>query len=69
VSEADIVCSKMAMIRGSMTSLDGKVTYCTVEHHKVNTPVRDEHRLAKIPWDEEFAKEWANVKEKGRAKM
>ena len=52
-----------------MKSLDGKVTYCTVEHHKVNTPVRDEHRLAKIPWDEEFAKEWANVKGKGGAKM
>jgi acyl-coenzyme A thioesterase 13 len=52
-----------------MKSLDRKVTYCTVEHHKVNTPVRNEHRLAKIPWDEEFAKEWAGLSENERAKI
>jgi acyl-coenzyme A thioesterase 13 len=62
---------QMAMIRGAMTSLDGRTTYCTVEHHKVNTPVREEHRSAKIPWDEEFAREWATVevKEKAKAKI
>ncbi|KAF2715144.1 thioesterase family protein-like protein [Pleomassaria siparia CBS 279.74] len=58
---------QMAMIRGTMKSLDGKTTYCTVEHHKVNAPVLEQHRKAKVPWDDEFAKEWA---EKGvKSKM
>lgn len=52
------VGKQMAMIRGKMTSLDGAVTYCTVEHHKVNTPVRPEHRQARVPWDDEFAKDY-----------
>lgn len=26
-----------------MTSVDGKTTYVTVEHHKVNVPTRPEH--------------------------
>jgi acyl-coenzyme A thioesterase 13 len=33
----------MALIRGSMVSPDGKITYATVEHHKVNVPTREEH--------------------------
>ncbi|KAI4644035.1 uncharacterized protein J4E78_009818 [Alternaria triticimaculans] len=49
---------QMAMIRGDMTSLDGKITYCTVEHHKVNAPVIKEHLDVKTAWDEEFAREW-----------
>jgi acyl-coenzyme A thioesterase PaaI-like protein len=53
---------QMAMIRGEMTSLDGKITYCTVEHHKVNTPVRDSHRQARVAWDSEFESEWAKAK-------
>lgn len=52
------VGKQMAMIRGVMTSLDGKVTYCTVEHHKVNTPVLEQHRLERIPWDDDFEREW-----------
>ena len=49
---------QMAMIRGTMKSLDGKTTFCTVEHHKVNSPVLERHRDAKIPWDEEWEREW-----------
>lgn len=52
------VGKQMAMIRGDMTSLDGKTVYCTVEHHKVNTPVLPEHANMRVAWDEEFAREW-----------
>jgi acyl-coenzyme A thioesterase 13 len=52
------VGKQMAMIRGEMTSLDGKTVYCTVEHHKVNVPVKREHLNARVAWDEEFAREW-----------
>jgi acyl-coenzyme A thioesterase 13 len=52
------VGKQMAMIRGEMTSLDGKTVYCAAEHHKVNAPVKPEHLNATIAWDEEFAKEW-----------
>ncbi|KAI8940746.1 hypothetical protein NX059_002011 [Plenodomus lindquistii] len=58
------VGKQMAMIRGDMTSMDGKVTFCTVEHHKVNTPALPEHLQARIPWDDEFEKEWG-VKTEG----
>jgi hypothetical protein len=47
-----------------MTSLDGKTTYCTVEHHKVNVPILPEHKKARIPWDDEFDREWSSS-EKG----
>ncbi|KAJ4302804.1 hypothetical protein N0V90_001695 [Kalmusia sp. IMI 367209] len=64
------VGKQMALIRGVMTSLDGKITYCTAEHHKVNTPVRDHHRLVRIPWDDEFEKDWeAKKAEKVKSKM
>ncbi|KAF2265462.1 thioesterase family protein-like protein [Lojkania enalia] len=49
---------QMAMIRGRMTSLDGKTVYCTVEHHKVNSPVLPQHREVRVPWDDEFEKKW-----------
>jgi acyl-coenzyme A thioesterase 13 len=55
---------QMAMIRGEMTSLDSKVTYCTVEHHKVNAPAREAHRKARVAWDEEFEAEWGKAKAK-----
>ena len=58
---------QMAMIRGTMTSLDGKIVYCTVEHHKVNAPVLDEHRKVRVAWDDEFDVEW-KVKETGTRK-
>lgn len=41
----------MAMIRGSMTSADGKTIYCTCEHHKVNVPTLPEHLAFKVDWD------------------
>ncbi|KAF2106749.1 HotDog domain-containing protein [Lophiotrema nucula] len=52
------VGKQMAMIRGTMESLDEKVTYCTVEHHKVNAPVREEHKKVRVAWDEEFERTW-----------
>lgn len=33
----------MALIRGTMSSLDGKTIYCTCEHHKVNVSTRPQH--------------------------
>ncbi|OAL51198.1 thioesterase family protein-like protein [Pyrenochaeta sp. DS3sAY3a] len=58
------VGKQMAMIRGDMTSLDGKTTYCTVEHHKVNVPALPEHLSARIPWDDEWDKEWKDKAQK-----
>jgi acyl-coenzyme A thioesterase 13 len=55
---------QMAMIQGTMTSLDEKVVYCTAEHHKVNTPVPDKHRNARVEWDDEFEREWRREREK-----
>jgi len=60
---------QMAMIRGDMTSLDGKTVYCTVEHHKVNVPTQPEHLAARIPWDDEFDKEWKRAETKEKSKM
>ena len=42
----------MAMIRGTIKSLDGKTTYCTCEHHKVSVPTQPEHLKHKVPWDD-----------------
>jgi len=61
-SKVTSVGKQMAMIRGDMTSLDGKITYCTVEHHKVNVPVRAIHAEARIPWDEEWEAYWNSKK-------
>jgi hypothetical protein len=52
------VGKQMAMIRGVMTSLDGKIIYSTVDHHKVNAPVLPHLRKVRIPWDDEFEKQW-----------
>jgi acyl-coenzyme A thioesterase 13 len=57
---------QMALIRGTMTSLDGKVVYCTVDHHKVNTPVLEHHRKIRVAWDDEFEKDWSGQE---KAKM
>ena len=42
----------MAMIRGIMTSLDGKTIYCACEHHKVSVPTQKDHLKYKVAWDE-----------------
>ncbi|KAF2272266.1 uncharacterized protein EI97DRAFT_228658 [Westerdykella ornata] len=59
------VGKQMAMIRGEMTSLDGKITYCTVEHHKVNTPVLEKNRRVRLPWDDVWDGEWGLGKYRG----
>ncbi|TVY87441.1 Acyl-coenzyme A thioesterase, partial [Lachnellula willkommii] len=41
----------MAMIRGTMSSQDGKTVYCTCEHHKVAVPTREEHLEHRVEWD------------------
>jgi len=51
-SEVLQVGRTMAMIRGTMTSQDGKIIFCTAEHHKVSVPTQKEHLLHKVPWDE-----------------
>ncbi len=38
----------MAMIRGVMVSKDGKTTYATCDHHKVNVPTQESHIAAKV---------------------
>ena len=43
----------MALIRGTMTSADGKTVYATAEHHKVNVPMTEENRSVRIPWDDD----------------
>ncbi len=53
-SEVAQVGRTMAMIRGTMTSQDGKTIYCTAEHHKVRVPTRPEHLRHRVEWDEAF---------------
>lgn len=47
----------MALIKGEMTSEDGKTIYATAEHHKVNVPMLAEHAAARIPWDDAMEEE------------
>jgi len=47
----------MALIRGTMTSADGKTVYATAEHHKVNVPMTEENRSVRIPWDDDQDRE------------
>jgi hypothetical protein len=47
----------MALIRGTMTSVDGKTVYATAEHHKVNVPMTEENRSVRIPWDDDQDRE------------
>ena len=51
----------LAMIRGEMTTTDGKKVYATVEHHKVNTPTIPEHLKEHIPWDDEMEQDARNA--------
>lgn len=63
------VGKQMALIRGQMTSLDGKTTYCTVEHHKVNVPAVPEHLTVRVPWDDQFETEWKKAQVGVKSKM
>ncbi|KAH8820556.1 HotDog domain-containing protein [Xylogone sp. PMI_703] len=47
----------MAMIRGIMTSFDGKTIYCTCEHHKVAVPTQPKHLEYRVPWDDLWDKD------------
>ncbi|OMP89278.1 Acyl-coenzyme A thioesterase 13, partial [Diplodia seriata] len=47
----------MAMIKGEMSSLDGKLVYATAEHHKVNVALNDKHAKFRVPWDDEIEAE------------
>jgi hypothetical protein len=53
-SEVVQVGRTMAMIRGVMTSLDGKTIYCTCEHHKVNVSTQKDHLKYKVEWDDHW---------------
>lgn len=65
----------MALIRGEMTSLDGKYTYATVEHHKVRVPTPKHHLEPRfdVEWDRvmraEGLGERVKQEEKGAAKL
>jgi acyl-coenzyme A thioesterase 13 len=56
----------MAMIRGTMTSQDGKTIYCTCEHHKVSIPTPPDHLTYKVPWDDLWAADGAVVASKAK---
>ncbi|KAH7370793.1 thioesterase family protein-like protein [Rhexocercosporidium sp. MPI-PUGE-AT-0058] len=47
----------MAMIRGTMTTQDGKTVFCTCEHHKVGVPSQPAHLKHRVPWDELWVKD------------
>jgi len=65
-SEVCQVGKTMAMIRGIMTSQDGKTIFCTCEHHKVNVPTREAHLQHRVPWDDLWDRD-GNVE--GKAKL
>jgi acyl-coenzyme A thioesterase 13 len=56
-SEVIQVGKTMAMIRGTMSSLDAKTTYCTCEHHKVAVPTQPRHLEFRVGWDSLWDKE------------
>lgn len=45
------------MIRGEMVSRDGKTTYATCDHHKVNVVTKEAHMAAKVAADAEQRRE------------
>lgn len=55
-SEVTQVGKTMAMIRGTMMSMDEKVIYTTCDHHKVRVPSKKEHLVPMEAWEEGKAK-------------
>ncbi len=49
----------MAMIKGWMTSEDGKVVYATCDHHKVAMATPEKHLAFRVPWDAQWEKKSA----------
>jgi acyl-coenzyme A thioesterase 13 len=56
-SEVVQVGKTMAMICGTMSSLDGKTIYATCEQHKVAVPTQPKHLEFRIGWDDLWDKE------------
>ncbi|KAE8449750.1 hypothetical protein EG329_007525 [Mollisiaceae sp. DMI_Dod_QoI] len=56
-SEVTQIGKTMAMIRGAMMSQDGKIIYCTCEHHKVAVPTKEKHLEHRVEWDELWEKD------------
>jgi len=56
-SQVTQVGRTMAMIRGTMTSLDGATIFCTCEHHKVRVPTPAHHLVHRVAWDELWEKD------------
>ena len=52
----------MALIRGTMESMDGKTTYTVCDHHKVNVPTLPKH----VDWLEEMNQERKDASLKAR---
>lgn len=46
----------MAMIKGWLTSEDGKVVYATCDHHKVAMATPKHHLAYRVAWDEQWEK-------------
>jgi acyl-coenzyme A thioesterase 13 len=55
----------MALIRGVMESVDGKIIYAVCDHHKVNVPTLPEH----IDLREEMEQQRWEAKERVKAKL
>ena len=43
-----------ALIRGEVLTEDGKKVYATAEHHKINVPMREEHKAVRTKWDDDM---------------
>jgi acyl-coenzyme A thioesterase 13 len=69
-SEVVQVGKTMAMIRGTMSSLDGKTIYATCEQHKVAVPTQPKHLEFRIGWDDQWDKESImSTKGAGKSKL
>lgn len=55
----------MALIRGVMESVDGKIIYAVCDHHKVNVPTLPEH----IDLREEMEQQRRESKGRVKAKL
>lgn len=74
-SKVTQVGKTMAMIQSEMVSLDGKITYCTAENHKVSvaTPAHHLSEKYEVEWDRVMKAEgkmpnglWTPKKVKGK---
>lgn len=58
----------MAFLRGTMSSLDEKLVYCTAEHHKVYVPMKKQFKDVKVEWDDLWEGEGVGAREKEHEK-